>query len=120
MQCIKAFKEAEAFNGPSIIVAYSPCVNHGFDMSQTMNEMKKAVDCGYWSLVRYNPDEGIVHIDSTSDFDKYEDYLEGETRFSAIKELKKEDAIKMLEESRLDAETRLATLKAFNNQNTEK
>ena len=120
MQCIKAFKEAEAFNGPSIIVAYSPCVNHGFDMSQTMNEMKKAVDCGYWSLVRYNPDEGIVHIDSTSDFDKYEDYLEGETRFSAIKELKKEDAIKMLEESRLDAETRLATLKAFNNQSTEK
>ena len=115
MQCIKAFKEAEKFNGPSIIVAYSPCVNHGFDMSQTMNEMKKAVDSGYWSLVRYNPEEGIVHIDSAADFSKYEDYLEGETRFSAIKEMKKDEAEKMLYESRLDAETRLNTLKAFNN-----
>ncbi len=114
-QCIKAFKEAESFDGPSIIVAYSPCVNHGFDMSQTMNEMKKAVDCGYWSLVRYNPTEDIVHIDSVSDFSKYEEYLDGETRFSQIKELKKEEAEKIINQSRKDAEKRLETLKAFNN-----
>ena len=115
VQCIKAFKEAEAFNGPSIIVAYSPCVNHGFDMSETMNEMKKAVDCGYWSLVRYNPNEDVVHIDSTSDFSKYEDYLDGETRFSAIKELKKDEAEEIINKSRQDAENRLNTLKKFNN-----
>ena len=112
-QCIKAFKEAESFNGPSIIVAYSPCVNHGFDMSTTMEEMKKAVECGYWSLVRYNPLEDVVHIDSVSDFSKYEEYLDGETRFSAIKELKKEEAEKILEESKNDAINRLETLKSF-------
>ena len=112
-QCIKAFKEAEAYNGPSIIVAYSPCVNHGFDMSTTMHEMKNAVESGYWSLVRYNPNEGIVHIDSKSDFMKYEDFLNSETRYSAIKELKKDEAEKMLEESKTDAIERLETLKSF-------
>lgn len=112
-QCIKAFKEAEAYNGPSILVAYSPCVNHGFDMSTTMQEMKKAVEAGYWSLVRYNPNEGVVHIDSKSDFMKYEDFLNSETRYSAIKELKKDEAEKMLEESKMDAIERLNTLNAF-------
>lgn len=112
-QCIKAFKEAEAYNGPSIIVAYSPCVNHGFDMSTTMQEMKKAVEAGYWSLVRYNPNEGVVHIDSKSDFMKYEDFLNSETRYSAIKELKKDEAEKMLKESKMDAIERLNTLNAF-------
>ena len=112
-QCIKAFKEAEAYNGPSIIVAYSPCVNHGFDMSTTMQEMKKAVEAGYWSLVRYNPNEGVVHLDSKSDFMKYEDFLNSETRYSAIKELKKDEAEKMLEESKMDAIERLNTLNAF-------
>ena len=116
VQCIKAFKEAEAYNGPSIIVCYCPCVNHGFDMSKTMEEMKKAVECGYWSLVRYNPLENKVHIDSTSDFSKYENYLDGETRFSAIKELKKDEAEEIIEKSRNDAITRINTLKAFNNE----
>ncbi len=110
-QCIKAFKEAEAFDGPSLIVAYCPCVNHGFDMSQTMNEMKKAVECGYWSLLRYNPKTNSLSLDSQSNFDKYEDYLNGETRFSAIKELRGEEAEKLLEESKQDAEERLATIK---------
>ncbi len=110
-QCIKAFKEAEAFNGPSIIVAYAPCVNHGFDMSTTMNEMKKAVDCGYWSLVRYNPETDELHLDSESNFDKYEEYLSGESRFAALKELKKEEGEKMLNESKNDAKNRIESLK---------
>ena len=112
-QCIKAFKEAEAFNGPSIIVAYSPCVNHGFDMSTTMAEMKSAVDCGYWTLVRYNPNEGVVHLDSTGDYMKYEEFLNSETRYSSLKEMKKADAEKLLNESKLDAMERVETLKAF-------
>lgn len=112
-QCIKAFKEAEAFDGPSLIVAYSPCVNHGYDMSETTTEMRKAVECGYWSLVRYNPQTEELAIESNSNFDKYEEFLNGESRFSAIKELKGEDAEKLLNESKKDAENRIETLKKF-------
>lgn len=114
-QCIKAFKEAENFDGPSLIVAYAPCVNHGFDMSQTTTEMRKAVECGYWALLRYNPQTNNLSLDSQSDFDKYEDYLSGESRFSAIKELKGEEAEKLLEESKEDAKQRLETIKNFIN-----
>ncbi len=112
-QCIKAFKEAESFDGPSLIVAYSPCVNHGFDMSQTTTEMRKAVECGYWSLIRYNPKTDTLSLDSNSDFDKYEEYLNGEQRFSVIKELKGEEATKMLEQSKQDAINRLEIIKKF-------
>lgn len=114
-QCIKAFKEAESFDGPSLIVAYAPCVNHGFDMTTTPTEMKKAVECGYWSLLRYNPKTNDLSIDSTSDFDKYEDYLNGESRFSAIKELKADFAQQMLEKSKQDAQNRIKTIKSFIN-----
>ncbi len=110
-QCIKAFKEAEAFDGPSLIVAYSPCVNHGIDMSATPAEMKKAVDCGYWALLRYNPQENKLSLDSTSDFEKYDEYLNGETRFSAIKELRGEEAEKLLSQSKKDALERIENIK---------
>ncbi len=96
-QCIKAFKEAESFNGPSLIVAYCPCVNHGFDMSETNTEMRKAVESGYWSLIRYNPLNDELSIDSTQDFEKYEEFINGESRFSAIKELRGKDAKNRLE-----------------------
>lgn len=110
-QCIKAFKEAEAFNGPSLIVAYSPCVNHGIDMSATPTEMKKAVECGYWSLLRYNPQTSNLSLDSVANFEKYDDYLGGESRFSAIKEMRGEEAEKLLSQSKLDAQERLQNIK---------
>ncbi len=112
-QCIKAFKEAEAFDGPSLIVAYSPCTNHGFDLSQTPTEMRKAVECGYWSLLRYNPETDQLSIDSQSDFDKYEEFINGESRFSAIKELKGNEGAQLLEKSKKDAQNRLETIKKF-------
>ncbi len=112
-QCIKAFKEAEAFDGPSLIVAYAPCVNHGFDMSQTSTEMRKAVECGYWSLLRFNPQTENLSIDSQSNFDKYEEFINGERRFSAIKDLKGEEGAKLLEDSKKDAQNRLETIKKF-------
>lgn len=112
-QCIKAFKEAEAFDGPSLIVAYSPCVNHGYDMSQTTTEMRKAVECGYWSLLRYNPQTDNLSIDSQSNFDKYEEFINGESRFSSIKELKGKDGEVLLELSKKDAQNRLETIKKF-------
>ena len=114
-QCIKAFKEAEAFDGPSLIVAYSPCTNHGIDMSQTSTEMRKAVECGYWSLLRYNPQTDNLSLDSESNFDKYEEFISGQSRFSAIKELKGEEGSKLLEESKNDAQKRIETIKKFIN-----
>ena len=56
-QLIKAIKEAEAYNGPSVIIAYAPCINHGLScgMGHAQEEMKRAVACGYWHLYRYNP-----------------------------------------------------------------
>ncbi len=111
LQCIKAFKEAEAFDGPSLIVAYCPCVNHGFDMSETTTEMRKAVECGYWSLLRFDPRQNKLTFDSVSDFDKYDNFIDGESRFAAIKELKGEEAEKLLEESKADAKQRLEFLK---------
>lgn len=81
-QCIKAFKEAEAFKGPSIIIAYCTCVNHGFKMSDSMSEMKKAVLTGYWNLYRYNPNSGLE-----LDFDPQintKEFLSGERRFTAL------------------------------------
>ena len=116
-QCIKAFKEAEAFDGPSLIVAYAPCVNHGIDMSQTSKEMKLAVECGYWSLLRYNPQTNNLSLDSTSDFDKYEEFLNRQSRYAAIKEMKGEEAQALIEESKNDAKVRLETIKTFINTN---
>ena len=78
-QCIKAFKEAESFNGPSIIIAYSPCVEHGIDMSQTMGEMKKAVETGYWNLYRYNPATGL-NLDYIPEV-KTNEFVKNEKRF---------------------------------------
>jgi len=112
-QCIKAFKEAESFNGPSLIVAYAPCVNHGCDMSKTSIEMRRAVECGYWNLLRYNPQTNDLSIDSQSNFEKYEEFLNGETRFSAIKELRGEEAKILLDQSKTDAQIRLQTLIAL-------
>ncbi len=56
-QVIKAISEAESYNGPSLIIAYAPCINHGIKagMTNSQSESKKAVDCGYWNLYRYNP-----------------------------------------------------------------
>lgn len=54
-QLLKAMIEAESYNGPSLIIAYAPCINHGIDMSQSVEESKRAVECGYWNLYRYDP-----------------------------------------------------------------
>ncbi len=78
-QCIKAFKEAQAHNGVSLIIAYSPCVNMGFDLANMMEEQKNAVDCGYWPLFRYNGEK--LSLDSTLNEDKYFDFLRAERRY---------------------------------------
>ena len=110
-QCIRAFKEAEEHKGPSIIIAYAPCVNHGFDMSNSYGEMKKAVETGYWNLYRYNPDiTDKFSLDSTPD-KEYSEFLNGETRFTSM--LKKDKALadELFKESEEYAKNRLDRLK---------
>ena len=104
-QCIKAFKEAESFNGPSLIIAYSPCVEHGFDMSTTMQEMKNAVTSGYFNLYRYNPSSGL-----TLDYDpevKTDDFTKNERRFNA----KNNEDIELLNQNNEACKKKLKILK---------
>ena len=87
MQTIKAFKEAEEHNGPSIIIAYSPCIEQGIKggMSNSTSEQKLVVECGYTTLMRYNPLEDKLYIDSREpDFDKYEQFLNNEVRYNSL------------------------------------
>jgi pyruvate-ferredoxin/flavodoxin oxidoreductase len=91
-QLFRAIKEAEAYHGPSIIIAYSPCINHGLKlgMGQTQEEMDRAVKAGYWHLYRYNPELGKVGknpflLDSKEpEWDKFQPFLSGEVRYSSL------------------------------------
>ena len=87
-QLIKALHEAEQHKGPSVIVAYTPCVAHGIKagMANVQHEMKRAVDAGYWTLYRYNPnEEKPMKVDSKAPTLDYEEFLDGETRYAALK-----------------------------------
>ncbi|MCL1968987.1 MAG: pyruvate:ferredoxin (flavodoxin) oxidoreductase [Bacteroidetes bacterium] len=91
-QWFKALKEAEAFDGPSIIIAYAPCINHGLSvgMGKTQYEQKLAVECGYWHLWRYNPDleaqgQNPFILDSKEpDWSKFQDFLKSEVRYASL------------------------------------
>ncbi|MBE6357165.1 MAG: pyruvate:ferredoxin (flavodoxin) oxidoreductase [Lentisphaerae bacterium] len=87
-QLIKAIREAEEFNGPSVIVAYTPCLSHGLKcgMGCAQEEMKRAVEAGYWTLYRYDPSkEKPFTLDSKAPTASYTDFLAGETRYAALK-----------------------------------
>ena len=89
-QFIKAVKEAEAYDGPAIIIAYAPCINHGCDMEQTQQTEKKAVDTGYWTLYRYNPalkaeGKNPLTLDSKKPSLPVEEFLKGEKRYTSLK-----------------------------------
>ena len=89
-QCLKAFQEAAAYNGPSIIICYAPCINHGIKMPFNQFEQKKAVDAGYWNLFRYNPaliaeGKNPFSLDSKAPTADYVEFINGETRYSSLK-----------------------------------
>ncbi len=94
-QCIKALIEAENYNGPSIVICYAPCINHGLKggMKGSIAEEKKAVESGYWNLFRFNPalEKNKLTIDSKEPSSNYEEFLLGEVRYSS---LLKKDALK--------------------------
>ncbi len=88
-QVVKAMAEAEAYHGPSIIIAYAPCINHGINMQKSQLEMKKAVDTGYWQLFRFNPelvdsDKSPLSIDSKDPTEDYQSFLSGEVRYASL------------------------------------
>ncbi len=91
-QTLKALREAEAYDGPSLVIAYAPCINHGIKkgMGRSQEEEKCAVDCGYWHLWRYNPaleaeGKNPFSLDSKEpDWSKFEDFLKGEVRFASL------------------------------------
>ncbi len=91
-QTLKAIREAEAFDGPSIIIAYAPCINHGLSkgMGKAQAEQSKAVECGYWHLWRYNPEleaagQNPFQLDSKEpDWTKFQDFLKGEVRYTSL------------------------------------
>jgi len=88
-QTVKAISEAEAYNGPSIIIAYSPCINHGIDMSLAQIEQKKAVDTAYWMLYRYNPElkakgQNPLSLDSKEPNQSVKEFLKGEKRYTSL------------------------------------
>ena len=94
-QLIKAIKEAEEFNGPSVIIAYTPCLSHGLKcgMGCAQDEMKRAVEAGYWMLYRYNPsNEKPFTLDSKEPTTSYSEFLAGETRYAALKRTFPENA----------------------------
>ena len=115
-QVIKAIAEAEAYDGPSLIIAYSTCINHGIDMSNGMNEVKKAVDAGYWQLYRYNPalaDQGKnpFSLDSKDPTGSYQEFISGETRYASLKKANPEIAAKLFEQAEIEAKQRLQNYK---------
>ena len=115
VQTIKALREAESYDGPSLIMAYSPCIEHGIKggLANHQKSQLKAVECGYLVLYRFDPrKEQPLTIDSKEpDFDKFEEFLENETRFSQLPKIKGEEAAKeLLEKTRKDAEYRYQRL----------
>ncbi len=114
-QTVKAIAEAEAYPGPSIIIAYAPCINHGIKKSMTkvQEEEKLAVECGYWNNFRFNPAaEGAKFtLDSKEPTGDYQAFLDGEVRYSALKRANPEKAEKLFAKNEAEAMERYAYLK---------
>ena len=113
-QCLKAIREAEAYDGPSIIIAYAPCINHGLKagMGKSQAEEAKAVECGYWHLWRYNPElekegKNPFTLDSKEpDWDKFEDFLKGEVRYASVVKQYPEEAAQLFAAAKENAQWR--------------
>lgn len=117
-QTLKAIAEAEAYDGPSLIIAYSPCINHGLKagMGKSQLEAKHAVECGYWANYRYNPElkeqgKNPFILDSKEPTGDFREFLMGEVRYSALLKQFPDLAEALFEKTEHDAKERLATYK---------
>ncbi|MDE6329681.1 MAG: pyruvate:ferredoxin (flavodoxin) oxidoreductase [Muribaculaceae bacterium] len=124
-QTLKAIREAEAYDGPSLIIAYSPCINHGLKagMGHSQEEERLAVECGYWHLWRYNPDEEAkgnnpFSLDSKEpQWDKFEGFLKGEVRFASVQKMYPEAAAELFKAAKDNAMWRYNNYKRLAAQN---
>ena len=118
-QTLKALREAEAYDGPSLIIAYAPCINHGLKkgMGKSQAEEKAAVECGYWHLWRYNPaleaeGKNPFTLDSKEpDWSKFQDYLKGEVRFASVMKQYPGEAAELFKAAEDNAKWRLKSYK---------
>ncbi len=112
-QTLKAFQEAEAYDGPSIIFAYSPCIAHGIDMSKTQTEQKNAVEAGYFPLYRYNPDNEVPFTwDAKDPKSSYQDFIKSEGRYKQLLKTNPEAAESLYKQAEEDAAKRMAVYKS--------
>ncbi|MBR5379133.1 MAG: pyruvate:ferredoxin (flavodoxin) oxidoreductase, partial [Clostridia bacterium] len=111
-QLLKAVTEAEAYHGPSLIIAYAPCINHGIKMNNAQAEIKKAVAAGYWQLYRFNPDnENPMTVDSKAPTASYQEFIKGENRYASLIRQFPAEAEKLFAEAETDAAKRLESYK---------
>ena len=115
-QLLKAMTEAEAYHGPSLIIAYAPCINHGINMSLAQAEIRKAVAAGYWPLYRFNPDlteqgKNPLTLDSKEPTEDYQAFIRGETRYASLLKQFPEAAESLFAKNEEDAKARLASYK---------
>ena len=120
MQCLNAMREAQQHKGPSLIVAYSTCINQGIDMSNSMGEMKKAVQSGYWHLFRYSPEEQELKIDSPAPTTKYIDFVSGERRYASLLQKNPNEENKLIEQAKEDSDLVLQKLMTLASMNKKK
>ena len=120
-QLLKAITEAEAYKGPSLIIAYAPCINHGIaaGMGKSQQEAKKAVEAGYWPLYRYNPEKAEqgknpFTLDSADPKSSYRDFLMGEVRYTSLQRQFPEVAEQLFERSEQEAMDKIAYYKKLN------
>ncbi|MGN1020888.1 MAG: pyruvate:ferredoxin (flavodoxin) oxidoreductase [Aristaeellaceae bacterium] len=113
-QLIRALVEAESYPGPSLVIAYAPCINHGVDLRHAQEEMRRAVESGYWTLYRRDPRrKPALVIDSKAPEGDYRAFLEGETRYAALARQSPEEAERLFRQSGEDALRRREALEAL-------
>ena len=116
-QVVKAMVEAEAYHGPSLIIAYAPCINHGINMGLAQAEIKKAVECGYWTIYRYNPElaeqgKNPLTLDSKEPkAEGYQDFIKGEVRYASLAKMFPDVAQDLFNKNEADAMAKYAKYK---------
>ncbi len=118
-QLLKAVTEAEAYKGPSLIIAYAPCINHGINMGLSQAEAKKAVEAGYWPLYRYNPDlaaegKNPFTLDSKDPKASFQDFIMGEVRYASLKKQFPEVAGQLFQRAEKEAVDKIDYYKKLN------
>lgn len=122
-QTLKAIQEAEAYKGPSLIIAYAPCINQGLKvgMGCSQLEQKRAVESGYWQMYRFNPElkeagkNPFVMDSKEPDWSKFQDFLMGEVRYASLKKAFPEVADQLYAKTEEDAKERYASYKKLAN-----